>query len=83
MMPGLDRKKRKRAELIEKLAAKAVLSTKPSDQLETRIASLLAEWAALVPVADAYQSFMARVAEHARRLEDEDDEHAAEMLLLL
>jgi len=91
---GLDRKKRKRAEMLEKLAAKEVLSTKPDAQIETRITSLLAEWVDLapklnltpvaqVPAADAYQAFMARVAEQMRRLEDEDDEHAAEMLLLM
>ena len=90
----LSRKKRKRAELIEKLAAKEVMSVKPDAQIETRIKSLLAEWVDLapklelkpvaqVPAEDAYQAFMARVAEHVRRLEDEDDEHAAEMLLLM
>lgn len=91
---GLDRKKRKRAEMIEKLAAKEALSTKPDEQIERRIDSLLAEWVELapkldltpvaqVPPADAYRAFMARVAEHVWRLEMEDDEHAAEMLLLM
>ena len=89
----LDRKKRKRAEFLEKLAAKEVLSPKTDTQIESRIDSLLAEWVDLapkleltpvaeVPPDDAYHAFMARVAEQIRRLEDEDDEHAAEMLLL-
>lgn len=90
----LGRKQRKRAEMIEKLAAKEALSAKPDQHIESRISSLLSEWVALapkldlmpveeVPPDDAYQAFMARVAQHMRRIEDEDDEHAAEMLLLM
>lgn len=89
----LGRKQRKRAEFIEKLAAKEALSTKSDTQIERRIESLLSEWVDLAPKlelkpvaelphADAYRAFMARVAEHIRRLE-EDDETAAEMLLLM
>lgn len=90
----LSRKQRKRAEHIEKLAARDIVSTKPDAQIETRIKSLLSEWVDLapkldltpvaqVPPADAYAAFMDRVAEYVRRLEDEDDENAAEMLLLM
>lgn len=90
---GLDRKKRKRAEMIEKLAAKEALSNKPEGQIAERIKSLLDEWVDLAPQLDlkpvaqvkpedAYRAFMARVAEQIKRLEDDDDEHAVEMLLL-
>lgn len=90
----LDRKKRKRAEFIEKLAAKEALSEHSEAQIKARIASLLTEWVELAPKLDlkpvdelpqdeAYRAFMDRVAKHIQRLEDEDDEQAAEMLLLL
>jgi hypothetical protein len=90
----LARKERKRAELLEKLAAKEATSGKPDEQIETRITSLLAEWVELSPVldltpvkqvppADAYRAFMDRVAEQIRRLDDEDEESAVEMLLLM
>ena len=46
----LERKARKRAELIEKIAAKEAMSTKPEPQIEARVRSLLAEWIALAPV---------------------------------
>ena len=90
----LDRKKRKRAELIERLAAKEALSDRSEPQIQARIKSLLGEWVDLAPKLDttpvaelpqgeAYRAFMDRVARHIQRIEDEDDEHAAEMLLLL
>lgn len=92
----LTRKQRKRAEFIEKLAAKEAASAKPEAQIDARLSSLLAEWIALAPMidltpvaqvsyADAYRAFMDRVAGQAQRLkqEDEDDENAAEMLLLM
>ena len=85
------RKARKRAELIEKLAAKAVLSDKPDDEIKERIGSLLSEWVELAPKLELNSTrstspdsaFLSRVAENIRRLDLEDDEQAAIMLLLM
>lgn len=90
----LARKERKRAEFLEKLAAKETASGKTDEQIEMRITSLLGEWLDLAPTldltpieqvapADAYRAFMARVAEQIRRQEFDNDETAAEMLLLM
>lgn len=89
-----SRKQRKRAEHIEKLAAKEALSDHSETQIETRLESLLAEWVALAPKldlmpikeapkADAEYAFKARVSKKIRQLDDEHEENAIEMLLLM
>jgi hypothetical protein len=88
------RKQRKRAEHLEKLAAKEALSDHSETQIEMRIESLLSEWVELAPKLDlvpakevkpmmAYRAFMDRVSKKIEQLDDEDEENAIEMLLLM
>ena len=92
-----NRKDKKRAELLEKIAAKEALSNKPQPVIEERLKALLQEWVELAPTIEvesipemdgkqldaAYLAFMQQVADRIRRMQDEDDEEAIVALLLL
>lgn len=86
-----SRKAKKRAELIEKLAAKEALSDKPAVAIESRLESLMAEWVELkpsiaidVPGLDGnYAAFLAQVAAQIERIQQQDDEEAVIALLLM